>query len=115
MATVTDIPSKRTSEQTNGQHTKSADRPNIIPSVYKEPAPIIDKDNPLESMMQRFDRAAEILKLEPGIYQYLKTPVKSVIVSIPIQMDDGSIQVFEGYRVIHNDILGPSKGGIRYA
>ncbi|SRR5579883_819577 len=87
----------------------------ISPSIYKEPAPIVDKDNPLESMMQRFDRAAEILQLEPGIYQYLKTPVKSVIVSIPIQMDDGSIQVFDGYRVIHNDILGPSKGGIRYA
>jgi glutamate dehydrogenase (NAD(P)+) len=89
--------------------------PTIATSVYKEPAPILDKDNPLESMMQRFDRAAEILNLEPGIYQYLKTPVKSVIVSIPIQMDDGSIQVFDGYRVIHNDILGPSKGGIRYA
>jgi glutamate dehydrogenase (NAD(P)+) len=87
----------------------------IKTSVYKEPAPIVDKDNPLESMMQRFDRAAEILALEPGIYQYLKTPVKSVIVSIPIQMDDGSIEVFDGYRVIHNDILGPSKGGIRYA
>ncbi len=84
-------------------------------SVYKEPAPIVDKDNPLESMMQRFDRAADILHLEPGIYQYLKTPVKSVIVSIPIQMDDGSMQVFDGYRVIHNDILGPSKGGIRFA
>src|SRR2546421_3183588 len=89
--------------------------PAIAPSIYKEPAPIIDKDNPLESMMQRFDRAAEILQLEPGIYQYLKTPVKSVIVSIPIQMDDGSMEVFEGTRVIHNDILGPSKGGIRYA
>jgi len=89
--------------------------PTITPSIYKEPAPILDRDNPLESMMQRFDRAAEILALEPGIYQYLKTPVKSVIVSIPIQMDDGSVQVFEGFRVIHNDILGPSKGGIRYA
>ena len=89
--------------------------PLIDSSNYKEPAPIVDKDNPLESMMQRFDRAAEILNLEPGIYHYLKTPVKSVIVSIPIQMDDGSIQVFEGFRVIHNDILGPSKGGIRFA
>ena len=87
----------------------------ITPSIYKEPAPIVDKDNPLESMMQRFDRAAEILQLEPGIYQYLKTPVKSVIVSIPIHMDDGSVHVFEGFRVIHNDILGPSKGGIRFA
>src|SRR5436309_1532018 len=107
MATVTDLPSTTAS---NGKAASG-----MVASTYKEPAPIVDKDNPLESMMQRFDRAAEILQLEPGIYQYLKTPVKSVIVSVPIQMDDGSIQVFEGYRVIHNDILGPSKGGIRYA
>ncbi|HEY6192018.1 MAG TPA: Glu/Leu/Phe/Val dehydrogenase [Bacteroidota bacterium] len=66
-------------------------------------------------MMARFDRAAEILGLEPGIYNYLKTPVRQVIISIPIQMDDGKIEIFEGYRVIHNDILGPSKGGIRYS
>ena len=75
----------------------------------------VSKENPLESMMKRFDVAAEILQLEPGIYNYLKTPVKQVIVSIPIQMDDGRMEVFEGYRVVHNDILGPSKGGIRYS
>ncbi|MFQ5798473.1 MAG: Glu/Leu/Phe/Val dehydrogenase [Bacteroidota bacterium] len=84
-------------------------------SVYKEPAPITDKENPFQSMMSRFDVAAKILGLERGVYEYLKTPVKQIIISIPIQMDDGSISVFEGYRVIHNDILGPSKGGIRYA
>lgn len=84
-------------------------------ATYKEPAPIVDKENPFESMMQRFDVAAEILELERGVYEYLKTPVKQVIVSIPIQMDNGEIEVFEGYRVIHNDALGPSKGGIRYA
>jgi len=84
-------------------------------ATYKEPAPIADKENPFESMMQRFDVAAEILELERGVYEYLKTPVKQVIVSIPIQMDNGEIEVFEGYRVIHNDALGPSKGGIRYA
>lgn len=66
-------------------------------------------------MMRRFDVAADILGLEPGVYNYLKTPVKQIIVSIPIQMDDGRVEIFEGYRVIHNDILGPSKGGIRYA
>jgi glutamate dehydrogenase (NAD(P)+) len=82
---------------------------------YKEPAPILDKENPFESMMERFDVAAEMLELERGVYEYLKTPVKQVIVSIPIQMDNGEIEVFEGYRVIHNDALGPSKGGIRYA
>jgi glutamate dehydrogenase (NAD(P)+) len=75
----------------------------------------MDRENPLESMMKRFDVAAEILGLERGVYEYLKTPVKQVIVSIPIPMDDGRIQVFEGYRVIHNDVMGPSKGGIRYA
>jgi glutamate dehydrogenase (NAD(P)+) len=85
---------------------------------YKNSSPsvgFIEKDNPYESMMHRFDVAAEILQLDPGIYNYLKTPVKQVIVSIPIQMDDGRIEIFDGYRVIHNDILGPSKGGIRYA
>ena len=82
---------------------------------YKEPAPITDKENPFESMMERFDVAAELLGLEKGVYEYLKTPVKQVIVSIPIQMDNGEIEVFEGYRVIHNDILGPSKGGLRFA
>ncbi len=82
---------------------------------YVEPAPIVDRENPLESMMKRFDVAAEILSLEPGVYQYLKTPVRQHIVSIPIQMDDGKVQLFEGFRVIHNDVMGPSKGGIRYA
>jgi glutamate dehydrogenase (NAD(P)+) len=83
--------------------------------AYQEPAPIPDKENPFESMMKRFDKAAEILKLERGVYDFLKTPALQVIVSIPIQMDDGRIEVFEGYRVIHNYALGPAKGGIRYA
>jgi glutamate dehydrogenase (NAD(P)+) len=87
----------------------------IPQATYKEPAPVVDKENPLESMMKRFDIAAEILGLEPGVYEYLKTPVRQYIVSIPIQMDDGRIEVFEGYRVVHNDVMGPSKGGIRYA
>src|SRR6266545_1116853 len=83
---------------------------------YEEPAPYNrDVDNPLESMMARFDKAAEILNLEKGVYEYLQKPVKQVIVSIPIQMDNGEIKVFEGYRVIHDNILGPSKGGIRYS
>jgi glutamate dehydrogenase (NAD(P)+) len=88
----------------------------IIPTnLYKEPAPIKDKENPFESMMERFDLAANLLGLDPGIYNYLKRPVKQIITSVPIIMDHGGIEVFEGYRVIHNEILGPSKGGIRYA
>jgi glutamate dehydrogenase (NAD(P)+) len=82
---------------------------------YKEPAPIVDKENPFESMMERFDIAAKKLGLDEGIYNYLKNPVKQVITAVPVIMDNGTIDVFEGYRVIHNDILGPSKGGIRFA
>ena len=83
---------------------------------YIEPAPINPQDDdPFESMMSRFDIAAEILNLEPGIYDYLKTPQMEIKTSIPIQMDDGTIEVFEGYRVIHNTVRGPSKGGIRYS
>ncbi len=83
---------------------------------YQEPAPYHkDVDNPFESMMQTFDKAADMIKLDKGVYEYLKKPVKQVIVSIPIQMDNGEIKVFEGYRVIHDNILGPSKGGLRYA
>ncbi|MDH5608815.1 MAG: Glu/Leu/Phe/Val dehydrogenase [Cyclobacteriaceae bacterium] len=82
--------------------------------AYIEPAPIKDKENPFESMMSRFQIAAEHLGLEEEVYNVLKSPVKQVIVSLPVTMDNGSIRVFEGYRVIHSNILGPSKGGIRY-
>ena len=82
--------------------------------AYIEPAPIKDKDNPFESMMSRFQIAAEHLGLDQEVYDVLKTPAKQVIVSLPVTMDDGSIKVFEGYRVIHSTILGPSKGGVRY-
>ena len=81
--------------------------------AYIEPAPIKDSHNPLESMMERFHRASQILGLDDEIYNVLKSPAKQVAVSLPITMDDGSIQVFEGYRVIHSNILGPSKGGVR--
>jgi glutamate dehydrogenase (NAD(P)+) len=81
---------------------------------YIEPAPIKDKENPFESMMSRFHIAAEKLGLDEDTYNVLKSPAKQVIVNMPITMDDGSVKVFEGYRVIHSDILGPSKGGIRY-
>ncbi|MCX2744676.1 Glu/Leu/Phe/Val dehydrogenase [Mangrovivirga sp. M17] len=81
---------------------------------YIEPAPIKDKENPFESMMSRFNIAADALGLDEEVYNVLKSPAKQVTVSLPITMDDGSIKVFEGHRVVHSNILGPSKGGIRY-
>ncbi|MDX5320799.1 MAG: Glu/Leu/Phe/Val dehydrogenase, partial [Bacteroidota bacterium] len=82
---------------------------------YKEPAPIKNQENPFESMMSRFDEAARILGLDQNSYNVLKSPAKSVIVNLPVIMDDGSVQVFEGYRVVHSQAMGPSKGGIRYS
>ena len=81
---------------------------------YIEPAPLDDKENPFEAMMSRFQTASKLLGLEDEVYNVLKSPAKQVIVSLPVTMDDGTIRVFEGYRVIHSTILGPSKGGIRF-
>ncbi len=81
---------------------------------YIEPAPIIHSNDPLASMMKRFHVAAEHLQLDEEIYNVLKSPAKKIIVSLPISMDGGNIRVFEGYRVIHSNILGPSKGGLRF-
>jgi len=87
-----------------------------MPEVYKEPAPYKKGEaNPFESMMIRFDKACALYNLDEGLYNYLAQPVKQIIVAIPITMDNGKLEVFEGYRVIHDNILGPSKGGIRYA
>jgi glutamate dehydrogenase/leucine dehydrogenase len=82
--------------------------------AYLEPAPLLDKENPFEAMMSRFRAASQILGLEEEVYNVLKVPARQVIVSLPVTMDAGNIRVFEGYRVVHSTILGPSKGGIRF-
>ena len=64
--------------------------------------------------MSRFDRAAELLGISDEMYHILKMPRKQVTVGLPVTMDNGTVKVFEGYRVIHSTILGPSKGGIRF-
>src|SRR5919202_3136391 len=74
----------------------------------------LKEDNPFEAMMSRFDRAAELLDLEPGLYKILRHAEKQIIISIPVQMDNGEIEVFDGYRVLHNTSRWPAKGGIRF-
>jgi glutamate dehydrogenase (NAD(P)+) len=66
------------------------------------------------AMLQEFDGAARLLGLDPGIWKILTNPKRQIIVSCPIQMDNGEIEVFTGYRVQYNITLGPAKGGIRY-
>jgi glutamate dehydrogenase (NAD(P)+) len=72
------------------------------------------RENPFELAQSQLRRVGEIFALDPNLIGVLSQTKKSVEVSIPVQMDDGSIGVFEGYRVTHNVARGPSKGGIRY-
>ena len=71
--------------------------------------------NPWQAQAARFDIAARKLGLDPGIRKVLSLPTREIIVHIPVAMDDGSIEVFTGYRVQHSIARGPAKGGIRYA
>ncbi|HEX8160739.1 MAG TPA: Glu/Leu/Phe/Val dehydrogenase [Pyrinomonadaceae bacterium] len=74
-----------------------------------------EEANPFESMMERFDRAAKLLDLNPDLYAVMRVPNRELKVYIPVRMDSGRIQIFEGFRVQHNFARGPAKGGIRYA
>ena len=71
--------------------------------------------NPWEAQAARFDFAAKKLNLDDGIWKILRYPTREIIVHIPVLMDDGTIEVFTGYRVQHSMARGPAKGGIRYA
>jgi glutamate dehydrogenase (NAD(P)+) len=70
--------------------------------------------NPWKVAQQQFDLAADHLSLDPGLRKVLREPRRELIVHFPVKMDDGSVQVFTGYRVQHNLGRGPAKGGIRY-
>ena len=80
------------------------------------PAMTLEQEkNPWEAQAARFDFAAKKLNLDDGIWKILRYPTREIIVHIPVLMDDGSIEVFTGYRVQHSMARGPAKGGIRYA
>ncbi len=70
--------------------------------------------SPLAAMIVRFDQAADLLELEPGVRRILREPEMQLAVAVPVMLDSGEIDVFTGYRVQHNTARGPGKGGIRY-
>ncbi len=70
--------------------------------------------SPYESMLARFNKAASLVQLEERARKVFMEPEKIVKVHLPVVMDDGRTEVFEGFRVVHSTVLGPSKGGIRY-
>ena len=84
------------------------------PLVRPDKDTFLDEENPFEAMMLRFDLAADLLDLEPGLYRVLRNPEKQIIVSIPVMRDNGEVEVFTGYRVLYNTSRGPAKGGIRF-
>jgi glutamate dehydrogenase (NAD(P)+) len=85
------------------------------PELERE-APVMEWDSPMyRSVRQLFEHTADALDLDPNLRRRLLVPDRSVIVTFPVRMDDGSVQNFHGYRVQHNNTRGPFKGGIRYA
>src|ERR1700689_2074664 len=92
----------------------------LIPALAKkefkmQTLTLEQETNPWEAQAARFDFAAQKLNLDQGIWKVLRYPSREIIVHIPVGMDDGSIEVFTGYRVQHSVARGPGKGGIRYA
>src|SRR6266702_1661816 len=78
-------------------------------------APMPEEMNVYQNAEARFEVAAHKLGLEQGIYRFLKWPSREITLYIPVGMDNGTLEVFTGYRVMHSNVRGPGKGGIRFA
>jgi glutamate dehydrogenase len=74
----------------------------------------LEKDNSLAEFQETLKEAVEIMNFPPQVYEFLKKPMRFLEVSIPVKMDNGQVEIFEGYRAQHNDAAGPTKGGIRF-
>lgn len=70
--------------------------------------------NAFQMAQAQFDGVAKLLRLDPAIAEILRWPMREFAFRIPVRMDDGSMRVFQGFRVQHNDARGPNKGGIRF-
>src|ERR1039458_4188710 len=99
-----------------GQHLESQSFRRTESMTTMTSSPHVDKEsNPWESQRARFDLAAQKLNLDDGLWRVLRYPNRELTVYIPVQMDDGHLEVFTGFRVQHSIARGPAKGGIRYA
>src|SRR5262249_52049596 len=90
---------------------RSVSREVVMPA---EGANLQKELNPLANAERQFDEAAARLNLSEGIREVIRRPRRATIVSLPVQMDDGKLKVFTGYRVQHSIVRGPAKGGIRF-
>lgn len=86
----------------------------VAPDETTTDADFAIETNPMQAMLARYERAARALELDPGIDRILRQPEREVTVALPVEMDDGRLEVFTGYRVVHSTLRGPGKGGVRY-
>src|SRR5581483_1738600 len=113
------VPARDSARSPRRAATKSSEdagyrRPFLMEGSMNTTVLVKETLNPFEISQAQFETAADLLHLDEGLRAILKTPKRQLIVSIPVRMDDGNIQVFEGYRVQYNLTRGPAKGGIRY-
>ena len=86
-----------------------------LPEDLLPVTPRLDEESPFATMMSLFDEAARKLGVNPDEYAILRRPDREVAYSVPVKLDDGTMAVFDGYRVQHNQGLGPFLGPIRLA
>src|SRR5574337_1459532 len=95
--------------------TVAAPPPPAAPAAAKAHVTSLkDRGNLFEIATKQIEKAMKLINIDPDIAQILAQPKNELIVNFPVRMDNGRIQMFKGYRVQHNNILGPYKGGIRY-
>ena len=94
---------------------------NVIPTptapvtrLRSASAPRCDEPRLFDNVIQQFNRAADVMGLDPNIRKILETTTNEIVFHFPVKMDDGNVEVFTGYRVQHNNALGPYKGGLRF-
>lgn len=83
-------------------------------SGVMERPPVAAKRSVYDDVRRQFDRAADVMGLDPDVRKILATTTNEIVVNFPVRMDDGRIETFTGYRVQHNNVLGPYKGGLRF-
>src|SRR5579859_3675515 len=102
------------SAMANGNVVGSVTASGRVRSAFKSGTPSRVHRNPFDDVLEQLDRAAQVLQLDRDALEPLRHARRQVVVSVPVMMDDGHLQVFEGYRVIYDNSRGPGKGGIRY-
>src|SRR5262245_46637064 len=94
--------------------TVTAPPPPVAPQAVKTEVSLKDRGNLFEIATRQIDKAMKLVNIDPDIAQILGQPKNELIVNFPVRRDNGKIEMFKGYRVQHNNMLGPYKGGMRY-